>query len=151
MSIMDKNLDFALTSISSSTADTVSTNVLDRGAAELLFPGPGGIQFGVYASITAGTSPTVRARLVGADNAALTTNPEILADSGVHTLKDDGTTALASGDKKFLTLVPRGQTVPKRYYGLIFTMGGTTPSGDFTPVAAIDIQTNQVGAKLATP
>ena len=153
MALLDATLDFGLTAISSSTADTVSTNVYDATSAKKLFAGAME-KPGIFGRITlsAGTGTlSVRARFVAADNAALTTNPEILADTGVHLNKADGSTALANTDTFTFTLQPANQFAPKRYYGIIYTLGGTTPSATCDGRFSIDDQSNMAGMRAATP
>jgi hypothetical protein len=74
------------------------------------------------ATASGGTTPTLRARFVGADNAALTTNPIILADSGVSR------TIVAADIPLAIELVPSEQMDSKQYYGVIFTQSGTSPT-----------------------
>ena len=130
--------DFDVPAITTSNTATVSANVYDAGAAERLFAGSGmeGMSFKGYVPITAGTDAlSVRVQLVGADIAALTTKPEVIADSGVQTHKKDGATVLAIGDSVEFDLRPNMQRTPKRYYGLMVTLGGTNPSCTTTKVA----------------
>lgn len=152
MSFIDAAFDFASTAISGSTADTVSTNVYNAGAAKKLFAGDGGGKITGRVTLSAGTGTlSVRARFVGADNAALSTNPEILADTGVHLNKEDGSTALANTDTFFFTLNPSNQRAPKQYYGVIYTLGGTTPSATCDGRLVLDDQSNMASLKAATP
>lgn len=151
MAFLEGTWDFGSTAISSSTSDTVSTNVTDVGSAKKVFAGAASTKIKGQIAVTAGTSPTCRARFVGADNAALTTNPVILADSGVQSYKEDGSTALASGDTFRFQLTPSDQRAPKRYYGMIYTLGGTTPSATCDGRLVIDGQTNMQAARAAAP
>jgi hypothetical protein len=59
----------------SGTSDQLSTNVYDAGSAKKLFAGRGGLKIAVQVSAVGGTNPTFRARFVGADDAALSSNP----------------------------------------------------------------------------
>jgi hypothetical protein len=135
--ILDANFKFDVTPQSiSTTSDVISTNVYDAGAAKKLFEGlpPDTCELVVGCLMTAGTATlSWRARLVGADNAALTTNPIVLADTGVNTLDDTGAT-LANTSFCTRTLPIAGQTVAKRYYGVFYTLGGTTPTANVTAV-----------------
>ena len=151
MALIDNLFDFGTTAITSSNADTVSANVFDYATARALFGGPASVKIKTKVVLSAGTSPTVRARLVGADAANLATNPVILADTGVQSYKEDGSTALANTDTVEGTLIPAGQIPAKRYYGLIFTLGGTTPSASCTAAVVLDDQTNMRALKQATP
>lgn len=123
MSMIEGSMHFARQQELTGTTDVVSTHVYDAGEAVKLFEGVGGREkLVVQVTEVGGTDPTFRARYVAADNAALTTNPIILADTGVSP-------ALAAADiPKLYELRPALQTTAKRYYGVIFTMGGTTPT-----------------------
>ena len=152
MALLEASMAFGSTAIASSTSDTISTNVYDAGSAKKLFAGNTDLKVSGRVTLTAGTGTlSVRARLVGADNAALSTNAEILADTGVHLNKEDGATALANTDTFFFTLEANNQRAPKRYYGLIYTLGGTTPSATCDGNAMLDDQSNMAGLKAATP
>lgn len=152
MAFIEGTGDFGVTAISSSTSDTVSANVFNAGSAKKLFGGAQSTKVKGQVTLSAGTGTlSIRARLVGADNAALTTNPEILADTGVHLNKEDGTTALANTDTFRFQLIPSDQRAPKQYYGLMYTLGGTTPSASCDGRLVLDGQTNMQAAKAATP
>lgn len=151
MAFIDNLFDFGSTAITSSTADTVSTNVFDYATALALFAGPVSVKIKTKVALSAGTSPTVRARFVGADAANLATNPVIICDTGVQSYKEDGSTALANTDTVESTLIPAGQIPSKRYYGLIFTLGGTTPSATCTAAVMLDDQSNMRALKAAVP
>lgn len=154
--ILDKAFEFGVPDITDSNADTISPNVYDAGAAIKLVGGPAGEKLAVQGKlvVTADANPTARARLVGADNAGLSTNPVILADTGIIAKKDDGSTALASGDTVYFVMRPGAQRWSKRYYGVVYTLGGTNPD----TVAAtgkcnmmLNPQTNMPYVKAATP
>jgi hypothetical protein len=136
------------------TADLISSNVFDAGSAKKLFGGnslrPPVLQVGY--KITAGTGAlSFRVRFVGADNAALTTKPEIIADTGVQTVEPDGQTAFVVGDQVFYALHLQGQRTAKRYYGVITTMGTADQDGEYTAVITEGPQTNMPGRKAAVP
>jgi hypothetical protein len=155
MAFIDASMNFGSTAITSSTADTVSTNVFDAGngvaTTKRLFDGAESAKVAGRITLSAGTSPTVRARLVGADNAALTTNPTILADTGVISVKADGSTALANTDTVYFQMEPAQQHAAKRYYGMMFTLGGTTPSATCDARLVLDSQSNMRGLQAAVP
>jgi hypothetical protein len=152
MAFIDNLFDWGSTAISSSTADTVSANVMDYATASNYFGGPVSLKFKITMALSGATGTiSARARFVGADNAALSTNPEILADTGVELNQDDGATALVAASVVRRTLIPGGSIVPKRFYGFIFTLGGTTPSATCTVATVLDDQTSMPYAKAATP
>lgn len=139
--------------LSVGTADQIGSNVYDAGSAKKVFEGfpqkPARLagQF----KITAGTGTlSWRVRYVGADNAALTTNPVILADSGVQTLDTDGT-ALAINDFATFSMPIQGQTVAKQYYGPIYTMGTADQDGEVTASVVETGQTWMGYRKAAVP
>ena len=122
MAIQDANLVFSDEQALTGTTDVVSTNVYDAGSARKLFEGYQRGQIAVVVTAAGGTTPTFRARVVGADDDALTTNPVILADTGVSA-------AITAGDLPLnYSLQPAVQAASKRYYGVIYTLGGTTPT-----------------------
>jgi len=121
------------------TSDVLSTNVLDVGSAKKIFGGAigKGPKVVVYVTAIGGTSPTIRARLVAAGSADLsTTTPIILADSGVSRVIVAGDLPMA------IELVPGDQLDAKRYYGVIFTQSGTNPTADVIAELVLDSQTN---------
>jgi hypothetical protein len=136
------------------TADQISTNVYDAGAAKRLF---GGFSqrppiLAVTYRITAGTGTlSFRVQMIAAAAADLTTGTEeTLADSGVITLDRDDT-ALAIGDTISLYFALRGQRAPKRYYGLFYTQGTADQDGEVTAVIVEAAQTNMPYFKAAVP
>lgn len=119
--ILDNQFNFASQqAIGPANTDVVSTNVFDAGSAVKLFAGGGKRLMRIACMVTAvgGTNPNMRMRFVGADDAALTTNPIILADTGV------GPTLTAGALPLPIVLSPQEQQTAKRYYGVIFTQGG---------------------------
>lgn len=138
---LDNAFSFASGQSLSGTSDTVSTNVFDAGSAKKLFGGSSGRGVKILVTVTAvgGTTPTFRARLVGADNAALTTNPVILDDSGVSR-------TLVAGDLPYaIELHPAEQLDAKEFYGVIFTQSGTSPTATASANAVMDAQSNFTG------
>lgn len=99
-----------------------STNVYDAVNATKLFAGNGGGTLAIEVTAAGGTSPTFQAQLIGADSADLATNPVVLADTGTSA-------AIAAADLPLLyELEPNNQAVAKRYYGVKYTLGGTSPT-----------------------
>ncbi len=156
--ILEGLCSFGVPAITNSNAATVSPNVFDAGSAINLF-GARGSDLAVvgHAVLTADDNPTLKVELLGADNAALTTNPTVIGSTGIIVYKPDGSTALASGDDVPFKLHAVQQRVAKRYYGLMFTLGGTNPdtAGTAGGVAEADLvvndQTNDYRAAAATP
>lgn len=132
--IIDSLMSFANGQSLSGTTDQASTNVFDAGTAKKLFAGAHSPKMAVLVSAVGGTTPTFRARIVAADDAALTTNPEILADTGV-------TKALAAADLPLaFDLMPLQQKAAKRYYGVMFTQSGTAPTATASANLVMDSQ-----------
>lgn len=152
--ILDAMFKFATTAQAlSGTSDVASTNVHDAGSAKLLFGGfsqrPPLLM--IIAEWQSGTSATIRGRLVGADDAVLTTNPVVIADTGVILVADDGT-AFASGHAVAARqLAARGQRTAKRYYGVMWTQGGSSPVFNVKAFIVADPQTKDLVAKAAVP
>lgn len=120
MAISDLYFNWSDAQALSGTSATNSTNVYDAGSAKKIFEGGAAdLRFVVTATGVGGTSPTLTVALVAADNAALSSNAITLASTGALT-------ADAAGNLT-TTLVPSNQTTAKRYYGIIYTMGGTSP------------------------
>lgn len=105
-------------------ADQVSTNVYDAGGtgpnpgAIMLFGGSETLKIQVTVSAVGGTTPNIRARLVGADTADMLTNPLILDDTAASG------TLVAAGLPIIKQLTPSNQRVAKRYYGVIWNQTG---------------------------
>lgn len=155
MAILDLSfaLEDTLRTLSAGTGDQDSTDVFDAGAAKRVFGGhsqrPPRFS-GYYRVTTFDTTATFRARFVGSDNAALDSNVEILADTGVQTLAEDGT-VLVDEDVVKWDIPVVGQRTAKRYYGFIFTQGQANQVGVVSAVVGLDVQSNMVAAKAATP
>jgi hypothetical protein len=153
MGFREGNFVFGLPALTNDTTPTVSTNVYDAGAAILLFAAPQAGELCFRIAVTADANPSIRVDLRGADNAALTTNPVIIASSGVVASNSSGE-ALASGEIVDLVIPVGNQAVAKRYYGLFVTLGGTNP--DIAAAAqqgyvSLAGQTNLRGARAAVP
>lgn len=136
--ILDNVFNFSSAQVlGTGTSDVLSTNVYDAGSAVTLFAG-GGKSFKIsidVSSITSGSSDaTFRARFVGADDAALTSNVQILDDTGVSLAE------VAGDAPKHFVLEGRNQTKAKRYYGVIYTQGGTTPNHTVSANGVVDDQ-----------
>lgn len=115
--ILDHHFTFSNQQALTDAADTASTNVYDAGSAINVFAGRNEVR--LHIAMTAndiGTTPTFRARMVAADNAALTTNPMIIADTGT-------TETLVAGDVPRVWNLAINQFEAKRYYGVMYTLG----------------------------
>lgn len=130
--ILDQLFKFA--SDQALTASAISTNVLDFGAAVSLFGGDNrDLRMWLNQTASGGTSPTIRAQLIGADNAALTTNAITIADTGTLT---------GAVQRVQATIGP--QSAAKRFYGISFTLGGTSPTATVDVEIVESPQTNLV-------
>lgn len=139
--IIQREFQFSKQQAITGTSDVVSTDVYDAGAAVILFSGDNdNLIIQTVQTASGGTNPTMRIRLVGADNAGLTTNPIIIDESGVSAV-------LTAGDlPRVVNLKPAHQRVPKRFYGIIYLQGGTSPTATINAHLS---EANQ-GAFLAT-
>ncbi len=137
--IMDAKFKFADQQALTGTSDVNSANVYDAGAAKKAFEGSAGanpLKIAIEVTASGGTTPTIRARFVGADDAGLTSNVVILADTGVSPV------IVAATDLPVkYELVPSGQTAAKRYYGVIWVQSGTNPTATVNASGVIDSQT----------
>jgi hypothetical protein len=124
--MIDGNFVFGLPAITDSNTATISTNVLDTVTAVRLFSGPDTVVLCGRFPVTAAANPTVKVDFVGADNAALTSNPVVLASTGIIATDEAGV-ALVSGGVVDFQVPIRGQTKAKEFYGCFVTLGGTTP------------------------
>lgn len=111
-----------------STGTTISSNVYDALVAKKLFAGSTGrgpkLSIDIPASgVTLGTNPTFQAQLVGADNAALTTNPIVLGQIGPTRVLTAADFPAASG--LHFELQVGEQLDAKRFYGISYVVGGT--------------------------
>lgn len=130
MAIADLYFNFSDGQALTGTAAVLSTNVYDAGSAVKLFQGGASdFRFIVTATSVAGTTPTLAVALVGADNAALTTNPVTLASAGAASPDALGNITLQMN--------PSAQTSSKRYYGLFYTQAGTTPTSTVNAEATV--------------
>lgn len=140
MAIMDAMFNFADQQNVTGTSATNSTNVYNAGSAKKVFAGAPGthpLRVAVNVTVNSGTSPTFRAQLVGSAAAALTT-PTILADTGTSA-------ALVAASGPFVyELIPQNQATAFQYYGVIFTLGGTSPDMTLNAVGVLDHQTNNL-------
>ncbi len=136
----DKNFIFANQQVHTNLVvgtDTISTNVYDAGAAIKLFEGGSELDLCVEYTTIGGTTPKFRAWLVGADDAAGTTNPIILADTGL-------TDTIVAGDLPVLKRMRVGQQrTAKRYYVLFVESGGGGNDCDTTVNAFLAVAGGQ--------
>lgn len=125
--------------------DQICDNVYDAGAAVKLFEGFSHNPPRMTANLkcTAAT-PTYRVRLVGADDAVLTGNPIVLADTGVSA-------AMAVGDNVHIEIPVVGQQTAKRFYGIFVTLAGALGTVDGTAVVRQAPQSNMPYQKAAVP
>lgn len=158
--IIDGKFNLGLPTITNSTATTVSPNIYDAGSAKFVFgAGMGSYKLWFRATVTADASPTLRVSLVGSDNADGDPNDNetagniILADTGIITREDSDLSAMDSGDTIERVIPIQTQTVAKRYYMLLVTLGGTNPDLAASQDAYIvrDGQNNMIGARAAIP
>jgi hypothetical protein len=119
--------------------DENSTNVWDAGSAKKAFSGYQRAYVAVTVAAAGGTTPTIRARFVGAADAALTSGVIILADSG-------DSRALTAADLPYQIQLHPGPTQldTKQYYGVIYTMTGTVPTATVSAAIQETQQTNMV-------
>lgn len=159
--LTDASFAFGLPAITNSNTAVVSPNVFDAGLATKLFTGPPGkVKLFYRANVTGvgAADGSINISLVGADNAALSSNPIVISSTGVVTTLEDGT-AIGTGGVVVGALDLSGQTVAKRYYGLMVTLGGTTPDLVGTVLAptvdnayvVFDAQTHQINVRAAVP
>lgn len=152
MAIIDASKAFSAAQSLSTTADVVSTNVFDAGSAKKVYAGANRTVISGYITMTGGTGTlSWRARYVAADDAGLTTNPIILADTGTMLKGPDGATALSATDKAAFELHPALQPAAKRYYGIAWTLGGTTPTATGSASEQVDPASNMLATKAAAP
>ena len=145
-------MSFGTPAITTSNAATVSPNVFDAGSAKMPFGASNRGRVAGTVQLSGGTNPTVRVQFVGADDAALTSNVVTLADTGVLSYKPDGSTALVNTDAVNFEISPGIQRSPKRYYGLLVTLGGTTPSATANRAEfGVSAGENMAGFRAATP
>lgn len=129
--LMDIQQTFSDAQVLTATAN--STNILDESSSRNL---GGGEPIFLVADITAisGTSPTLTIALHGADDSGFSTN-DITIASVTPTL----VSGTAYGFVRFG--IPSYGLTPKRYYRLVYTVGGTTPSITITAGLVLDQQT----------
>lgn len=113
-----------------------STNVYDAAAAKKLFGGTAHGKVAIEVTAAGGTSPTFEAKVVAADDAALTSN--------VVTLVDTGTSAASPTTPALYELAVSNQAASKRYYGVIYTLGGTSPTATVNAQFVDAAENNQV-------
>ena len=125
----------------------------DAGAAVIEF-GAGRIKPRLFWStvITGAGTISVLVDLVGSAAAALT-SPGLIASSGITLNTTDGT-AIQNGERVFGDFEIGGQTKEYRYYGLIVTLGGTTPDiveATSEGFVVMDAASNLLAARAAIP
>jgi hypothetical protein len=130
--ILDQQLIFSDAQVLTATAN--STNLVDQGASRDLGRGVR-LTFIMHVSAVSGTSPTIAALLVGADDAAFATNKITLAT--IATLSPPVANTIYRAVPASLP------NTPKRYLRVEYTIGGTTPSVTVTATLVLDDQTTQ--------
>ncbi len=87
-------------------------------------------------------SPTASLQFTGADSADLTSNPISIGPAIAPTL----TSGVALGQNLYGFPIPSHK--PKQYFGVIATLGGTSPTVSVTCGLVRDLQTNPVPPNL---
>lgn len=134
MAILDKSLQLASGQSNVRAANTyVSTNVIDLGAARgtKIIEERGYLQVRVGSAYTGGTS--VEFQLVCADDAAISSNVQILASSGA--IVD---AALTASTIVWETAIP--QNIPKRYLAVRAVGVGAHTTGTHDINIAVGVQ-----------
>lgn len=108
------------------TATANSTDYIDAGAARNLGSGQR-VALVVHVSAQGGTSPTIQAVFVGADDTAFSTNKITIADSGTKAAPGVG----------FIRMAIPAHTA-KRYFRVEYTLGGTSPTYTVTAGIALN-------------
>ena len=112
------------------------TNVIDMGVARDLGSGEPLWVVLTFQGVVSGTTPTHVAILKGADDAGITSNVIVKFTSGALVLPAQATAGVGVGQYAFR--VPPG--VPKRYYRLDGTAGGTTPNYTYSASIVKDVE-----------
>ena len=128
------------------TAQAISSNVRDAGSARIEFAGTARVPFRIagWYLPNSGTNVTMRVQFVGADDAGLTSNVLVLADTGVSPV-------LTNGVPVPYEMIPQLQQTAKRFYGLIYIPGGTTPNVDVVGGGTFVAQSAMPARKAAVP
>jgi hypothetical protein len=122
-------------SISAAGAIT-GTNVIDMGVARDIGSGEPMWVVLTFVGVVSGTSPTHITILKGADDAGITSNVVVKFTSGALALPAQAVAGVAVGQYAFR--VPAG--IPKRYYRLDGTAGGTTPNYVYSASIVKDVE-----------
>lgn len=112
------------------------TNVIDMGVARDLGSGEPMWVVLTFVGVVSGTTPTHVAILQGADDVGITSNVVVKFTSGALALPAQATAGVAVGQYAFR--VPPG--LPKRYYRLNGTAGGTTPNYTYSAFLVKDVE-----------
>lgn len=113
-------------------AAVASTNVIDQLAARVLGSGQD-IELLTEFSATVGAVTTMQAQLIGADDAAMTINRVVLADTGVSA-------AFAAGSSGLLRAAVK-VAKPKRFLRVEYTVAGAASQATFISGLALSEQT----------
>lgn len=133
-------------SLVAATVNQISDNVYDAASAVKVFEGYShhAPRLSLTGKVTAGAATQVRARLVGADDAALTTNVVTIADTGLGEV-------IANGASFHKECVCNGQVTAKRYYGILFDTAGAAGTADVVGTVEEAPQSNMPYQKAAVP
>ncbi len=123
---------------------TTTSSVINMGAKVNLGGGQNPMSF--YADFLGvapgGGSPTASLQFTGADSADLTSNPIHIGPAIAPTL----VSGTVLGQNLYGFPIPPHQ--PKQYFGVIATLGGTSPTVSVTCGLVRDLQTNPVPPNL---
>jgi hypothetical protein len=112
------------------------TNVIDMGVARDLGSGEPLWVVLTFVGVVSGTSPTHVAILKGADDVGITSNPIVKFTSGALALPLQATAGVGVGQYAFR--IPPG--IPKRFYRLDGTAGGTSPAYVYSASIVKDVE-----------
>lgn len=118
------------------TASANSTDVFDSGANGSRLGAGEPLCFGTLVTANFATLTSLTIQFVGADDAALTTNVEILDQSEAVLLAD-----LTAGERVFAGKLNLTKN-KKRYYGFKYVVGGSNATAG-TVTSYVDLQQNE--------
>jgi len=129
----DSQLEFSTQQALTATAN--STNIVDKGGPINLGAGePIHAYISLCGVAPGGTNPTLTATLVGADDAAFSVNK--ITIGSVTPVLVSGTIDTRNYE------IPIGSNLPKRYFRIEYTLGGTSPTVTVTAGFVEDLQTH---------
>jgi hypothetical protein len=130
MALFDLQLTFSDAQVLTATAN--STNVVDATSSRNLGSGEPMFLLAKVGTVS-GTSPTLTANLVGADDVGFSTNKITIATA---------TPTLAAAQADALVRFGIPSHTAKRYFRIEYTVGGTTPSVTVTAGLVLDQPTS---------